>query len=477
MAIYHFTTGIIKAGKGKCAVASAAYISGSRLHDERLGRTFSYTRKEEVIYTNLMLPENAPAHLSNRAALWNEVERVQNRSNSRYARQFEMALPIELSIQEQIELAESFIRNNFTDAGMAADFAIHNKKGNPHLHVMCTVRGFKPDGSWANMEKKVFALDQNGERIPEIDPKTGKQKVRIRKGKGEEKIWKRVTVESNSWNSREQLMQWRKNWAEACNLYLAEENRIDHRSYADQGIERVPAVHEGYAARQIQERGGSSERVQENEEIRIINAVFEEAAALLTKAWLLIERIRIFLKEWRKSHEKGRSQNEDRDHRSPDGGHIRIQQDRTGAYAGAGKEPGGIEGSGGFKGTCSGRLYSRTERDRLNERFSEIRKNNADAADRRPGSVNGIYGGSIEELLRRAQASGAASECIIEGARLSINDSRSSIADSEADRKEREAERVRSYLAGKRRIEREEREAQTGRGGYEKGMLFEDLGL
>lgn len=97
MAIYHFHTGIIKHSVGKCAVASAAYMSGSKLYDERLGKTFSYTRKEEVIYSDIMLPENAPKELYDRETLWNDVEKVQNKSNSRYARQFDMALPIELS--------------------------------------------------------------------------------------------------------------------------------------------------------------------------------------------------------------------------------------------------------------------------------------------------------------------------------------------------------------------------------------------
>ena len=83
MAIYHFTTSIIKASKGKCAIASAAYISAGKLYDERLGMTFSYTRKEEVVYTEIMLPENAPKEFKDRETLWNAVEKVQNKSNSR----------------------------------------------------------------------------------------------------------------------------------------------------------------------------------------------------------------------------------------------------------------------------------------------------------------------------------------------------------------------------------------------------------
>ncbi len=264
MAIYHFHTSIIKASKGKCAVASAAYISAESLYDESLGQTFSYTRKEEVVFSEILLPKNAPEHLRDRATLWNEVERVQNKANSRYARQFDMALPIELDRTQMIELSRKFIVENFVDKGMAADWALHDKDGNPHIHVMCTVRGFNKNGTWASMEKKDYARDENGEKIPDIDPLTREQKVRVRKGKGVEKLWKRITVAANTWNSRAQLYEWRKNWAEACNEYLSPENHIDHRSYAEQGIAKLPTVHEGYAAKEMAKRGEVVDVVEEN---------------------------------------------------------------------------------------------------------------------------------------------------------------------------------------------------------------------
>jgi hypothetical protein len=157
MAIYHFHTGIIRASSGKCAVASAAYISGTRLYnDDARGLTFSYTHKEEVIFSEICLPENTPASLKDRQTLWNEFERVQNKANSRNARQFDMALPVELDTTQQIELARHFIQENSVAAGMAVDWALHNKPGNPHVHVMCTVRGFNRDRSWARMEKKSY---------------------------------------------------------------------------------------------------------------------------------------------------------------------------------------------------------------------------------------------------------------------------------------------------------------------------------
>lgn len=91
---------------------------------------------------------------------------------------------------------------------MAVDWALHNKPGNPHVHVMCTVRGFNRDRSWARMEKKVIALDADGNRIPVIDPKTEKQKVRARKGKEwEKKLWGHKDVQYNDWNSKQKLLE------------------------------------------------------------------------------------------------------------------------------------------------------------------------------------------------------------------------------------------------------------------------------
>lgn len=273
MAIYHFTTSIVKASSGKCAVASSAYISGSSLYDERLGMAFSYKNKDEVVHTEILLPSNAPPEYKDRSVLWNEVEKVQNKSNSRYARQFEFAVPNEWSREEAIERSREFIQKAFVDRGMAVDFAYHEKDGNHHIHCMCTVRGFKPDGKWDSMEKKVIATDKDGNRIPQIDPKTGEQKVRVRPGKGAEKIWKHITVKANDWNKRSTLLEWRKDWSEHCNKYLDEKDKIDHRSYEEQGNGLIPTIHEGYAARQIERDGGVSDKCEINREIRETNSM------------------------------------------------------------------------------------------------------------------------------------------------------------------------------------------------------------
>lgn len=177
IALFYLRTSIVRASSGKSAVASAAYQSAEKgLYSERLGQTFSYSSKEEVVFSEVLLPENAPDEYRDRQTLWNAVEAKENRSNSRYARQFVIATPKEWNEQETIERSRVFIQQALVSKGMCVDWAFHRKENNPHLHIMATVRGFNQDGSWAQMEKKVFALDENGERIPEIDPKQGNRR-------------------------------------------------------------------------------------------------------------------------------------------------------------------------------------------------------------------------------------------------------------------------------------------------------------
>lgn len=267
MAIYHFSTRIIKSSTGKSAVASAAYISGQKLKNERLGKSFNYTNKEEVVFSEILLPENAPREYEDRQTLWNAVEKNENKSNSRYAREFEIAVPNEWKREEVIPRMREFFQTNFVNEGMAVDWAYHEKEGNHHVHCMCTVRSFNKDGSWSKMRKSEYALDENGNKIPVLD-ENGNQKVRVRKGKGEEKLWKRIDVINNIWNSRSKLKEWRQNWAEYCNQFLEEDKQIDHRSFEEQGLDIEPTIHEGYAARQMEQKGKTSERCEHNRNVK-----------------------------------------------------------------------------------------------------------------------------------------------------------------------------------------------------------------
>lgn len=268
MAIYHCSIKNISRGKGKTAIAAAAYRAGTILTDAETGIKHNYTQKSEVVYSEVILPEHAPAEYTNRETLWNEVQKVETQSNARLAREWEVALPNELDLDQAKTLIHNFA-GSLVAEGMCIDLAIHWKDGNHHAHIMGTTRPIGKDGKWAAKERKGYKLDAKGNKIPVIDPKTGKQKI----GARGRKMWQRETVQANDWNRREKVEEWRKRWADCCNKYLAREQHIDHRSYERQGITQLPTVHEGYAARLMEQRGTVSDLCQRNRDIRIYNQI------------------------------------------------------------------------------------------------------------------------------------------------------------------------------------------------------------
>ena len=306
MAFFYLRTSILRAKNGKSAVASSAYMAAISLHSERLGRTFHYCNKEEVVFSEVLLPENAPAEYKNPEVLWNAVERKENKVNSRFARQYIVCLPKEWSRAECIEHTREFIQKALVDKGIIAQWAFHNKENNPHVHIQCPMRGVTKNGAWAQMERKEYLLDEKGNKIPEIDPLTGEQKIRIRNRNGRistEKLYKRVTVQSNEWNSRRFLKEVKKHWAETCNKYLPEEERIDYRSHKERGINRVPLIHE---------RRGCEEDKLENEERREINKRLKEMEDFILKMKQILEELKQKIKDWRIGYAERRSKIKDR---------------------------------------------------------------------------------------------------------------------------------------------------------------------
>lgn len=296
MAIYHCSIKIIGRSDGKSAVASSAYRSGEKLMDDRTGLIHDFTKKSGVVFTEVSLPAHAPPEYADRNVLWNAVEKVEKKSIAQLAREIEVALPKELSRECQIEIVRRYVQENFVSVGMCADWALHDKgDGNPHAHIMLTMRGIKPDGSWAQKEKKIYALDEEGNRIPLIDPATGEQKL----GKRNEKLWKRITVEPNDWNDHSKAEIWRKSWADICNEYLSLEQQIDHRSYKRQELDLEPTIHEGYRARKMEKAGFVSKRCEYNRIVRKLNelkgrwllTVKELQKTIMEKGRMLYERI------------------------------------------------------------------------------------------------------------------------------------------------------------------------------------------
>lgn len=273
MAIYHCSIKIISRGKGRSAVACAAYRSGTKLTDLATGKIFDYSNKPGVVFSEVLLPENAPAAFAvDRNILWDAVERKETRSDARLAREVEVALPREFTRQEQIDTVREYTIKNFVREGMCADWALHDKRdGNPHAHIMLTTRAFTRNGKWAEKSRTIYKLDPNGQKVPLIDPETGEQKVRVRKGKGVEKLWQTEKVPANDWNDRSKAEEWRAAWATECNRRLDRQHQIDHRSYARQAVEQEPTIHEGYAARKMESEGRVSDRCEINRETKALN--------------------------------------------------------------------------------------------------------------------------------------------------------------------------------------------------------------
>jgi len=138
LAIYHLHIKIISRGKGKPAVAAAAYRAGEKIKSDYNGTTHDYTRKGGVVHTEIMLPKHAPPEYADHSVLWNAVEKVEKSKNAQLAREVEIALPKELSAEKNTALVQEYVKHTFVEHGMCADIAIHDTgTGNPHAHISC----------------------------------------------------------------------------------------------------------------------------------------------------------------------------------------------------------------------------------------------------------------------------------------------------------------------------------------------------
>lgn len=222
---------------------------------------------------------------------------MEKRADAQLAREIEVALPREFTREQQKECVRYYIQDNFVSKGMCVDWALHDKgDGNPHAHIMLTVRAFDDKGKWIAKQKTSFAYDENGQKIPIVDETTGEQKVRIREGKGTEKMWVRISVPSNDWNDHSKAEEWREAWATECNKLLPADIQLDHRSYEKQGIEKIATIHEGFVARDIEKNGGTSTKCELNREIKKYNSIYENVRALAVEfTQSIIEKARIII--------------------------------------------------------------------------------------------------------------------------------------------------------------------------------------
>ena len=203
MAIFHFSAQVISRSDGGNAVKAAAYRAGVRFTCARTGLVFNYTRKTEVAHRAIVAPEGSPAWVFDRLALWNQAEAIESRANSQLAREVEISLPIELTHAQHVALLHGYVQEQFVSQGMVADIALHAKTGNPHAHILLTLRDVQAEGFGSKRR---------------------------------------------DWNSQALVQQWREAWAKSCNAALEQAGhaeRIDHRSHKARGIDLPPTVHQG----------------------------------------------------------------------------------------------------------------------------------------------------------------------------------------------------------------------------------------
>jgi hypothetical protein len=237
--------------------------------------THDYTNKGGVVHTEILLPGHAPEAYADRAVLWNAVEMGERNRNAQLAREIELALPVELSREQNMALVRAYVNGQFVAAGMCADICMHDKNdGNPHAHVMLTMRPINEDGSWAAKSRKEYILDEKGERI------------RLKNG-----VFKTRKVDITDWNDQSKAEEWREGWAKAVNAALEQQGiaeRIDHRSHQRQGVEQVPTVHLGAVAFQMEKRGIRTERGDKNRDVEAMNQCLRQLKARITKLqhWL-----------------------------------------------------------------------------------------------------------------------------------------------------------------------------------------------
>ena len=315
MAIYHLEAKVVSRGAGRSAVAASAYLSCSRLYNDYDGIQHDYTKKQGLVWRQIFLPEYAPQEWQDREKLWNAVEEVETAKDSRLAREFVVALPIELSREERIDLLQNFIREQFISDGMCADAAIHDTDGhNPHAHILLTARPLDEQGNWQYKAEKEYLCVKDGEergftavefKAAQADGwekqypyKVGKKKVYMTPSAAEAQglvradkhpkstRYGRQNPISERWNSEEQLVLWRKAWADVTNRYLersGHDARIDHRSHAERGLSEQPTIHEGVAARAMEKKGLISDRCELNRQIKADNALLRDLKATVRK--------------------------------------------------------------------------------------------------------------------------------------------------------------------------------------------------
>lgn len=247
MAITHFTPQLISRGNGRSAVLSAAYRHCAKMSHEAEARTVDYSNKKNLAHEEFLLPADAPKWaldmIADRSvagaaeAFWNKVEAFEKRNDAQLAKEFIVALPVELTSDQNIALVQQFVSEQVLARGQVADWVFHNDPGNPHIHLMTTLRPLTQDGLGS---KKVAVIGPDG------------NPVRTKTGKIQYKLWS---------GEKAEFLEQRQRWLDLQNHHLAMaglEIRVDGRSYAERSIDIESTTHIGVAAKALQRKAGDA---------------------------------------------------------------------------------------------------------------------------------------------------------------------------------------------------------------------------
>ncbi|MEY9491036.1 Ti-type conjugative transfer relaxase TraA [Bradyrhizobium elkanii] len=260
MAITHFTPQLIGRGDGRSAVLAAAYRHCAKMEFEAEGRTVDYSNKRGMAHEEFLVPADAPAWLrtiiADRSvagaseAFWNKVEAFEKRADAQFAKEFIIALPVELTTEQNIALMRQFVVEQVLSRRQVADWVYHDEPGNPHVHLMTTLRPLTEDGFGP---KRVAVIGEDG------------QPLRMQSGKIAYRLWA---------GDKQEFLEQRNGWLDLQNQHLAlngHEIRVDGRSYAERGIDVVPTTHIGVAAKAIQRRAEREGRDPNLERLRVFD--------------------------------------------------------------------------------------------------------------------------------------------------------------------------------------------------------------
>ncbi|MCQ2508273.1 MAG: MobA/MobL family protein [Dorea sp.] len=271
-----FNVRLVSRKAGESAVAAAAYQSCSKIYSEYDEQWKSYTYKWlELVHQEIMLPANAPPEYADRKILWNAVEATEKSWNAQLARRLRMALPREVPSDQYVTMVREYCQEHFVSKGMICDFAIHNKgDGNPHVHILLTLRSLDEQGHWCPKCRKEYILDEEG------------NKIRLPSGE-----WKSRRVDVNDWNNKSNCEVWRHGWEVIQNRYLEMNDRperVDLRSYARQGIDQISTVHMGPAVAALERKGIQTNIGNLNRDIRETNSLMQTIRNIIRglKKWI-----------------------------------------------------------------------------------------------------------------------------------------------------------------------------------------------